>query len=185
LRFQAFALDRLESIKSYGLASIRFDVPAAWRAKVIADLERFVLATQFPKHISNTEANNIVTARVLEVLSPYREQQARESARNEAEEQARWRVVTLKSHGGAYAIRQTAAWDWSAQSEARRDVANELGAKVKADWSERDVEKLVDGVLSDWEDEDDEDEEDEDEGDEYEEDEYEDDGDEADWDEAE
>lgn len=149
-----YALDRLESIKRYGLASIPFDVPAAWRAKVIADLERFVSATQFPKHVSNIEANSIVVARVLEVLSPFREQQAREREKKEAEERARWRVATLKTHGGTYAISETADWDWSAQLEARREVAKELEAKIKPDWSERDVEKLVDDVLDDWEDDD-------------------------------
>ncbi|MCC7133071.1 MAG: MerR family DNA-binding transcriptional regulator [Gemmatimonadales bacterium] len=151
-RPQAFAVNHLESIKSYGLASIPFDVPATWRAKVIADLERFVSATQFPKHVSNIEAKNIVVARVLEVLSPFREQQAREREKQEAEERARWRVATLKSHGGTYAIRETADWDWSAQLEARREVAKELEVKIKVDWSERDVEKLVDDVLDDWED---------------------------------
>lgn len=150
LRSQAFAVNHLESIKRYGLASIPFDVPATWRAKVIADLERFVSATQFPKHVSNIEAHNIVVARVLEVLSPFRKQQAREREEKEAEERARWLVAALKSHGGTYAIRETADWDWSAQLEARREVANELEAKVKADWSERDVEKFVDDLLDDW-----------------------------------
>ncbi len=155
-RPQALAVNHLESLKSYGLASIPFDVPATWRAKVIADLERFVSATQFPKHVSNIEAHNIVVARVLEVISPFREQQAREREKKEAEERARWRVAALKSHGATYAIRQTADWDWSAQLEARRDVADELGAKVQAHWSERDVERLVDDVLDDWEDDEDE-----------------------------
>lgn len=67
----AYGVDRLDSIKRYGLASIPFDVPATWRAMVIADLERFVPATQFPKHVSNIEAHNIVAARVQEVLSPF------------------------------------------------------------------------------------------------------------------
>lgn len=178
VRVQALAPDRLESLKSYGLTSIPFDVPAGWRAKVIADLERFVSATQFPKHVSNTEAHNIVAARVEDVLSPFREQQARESARKQAEEQARWRVVALSSHGSTYAIRETAEWDWSAQSEARREVADELASKINADWSERDVEKLVDEVLSDWEEEDDEDDDDEDKD---QDDEYEGDDEAADW----
>ncbi len=147
-----YALDRLESIKRHGLASVPFDVPATWRAKVIADLERFVSATQFPKHVSTIEASNIVVARVLEVLSPFREQQVREREKKEAEERGRSRVATLKSHGGTYAIRETADWDWSAQLEARREVAKELEVKIKVDWSERDVEKLVDEVLDDWED---------------------------------
>lgn len=146
------AVNHLEAIKGYGLASIPFDVPATWRAKVIADLERFVSTTQFPRHISNLEAHNIVVARVLEVLSPFREQQAREREKKETEERARWRVAALKSHGGVYAIRETADWDWSAQLEARREVAKELEVKVKPDWSERDVEKVVDELLDDWED---------------------------------
>lgn len=160
VRLSAFDPGRLESIKSYGLASIPFDVPPAWRAKVIADLERFVSATQFPKHVSNIEANNIVLARVLEVLSPFREQQAREREKKEAEDRARWRVAALRSHGGTYAITATADWDWSAQLEARREVAKELEVKVKPDWSERDVEKLVDDVLDDWEDDENENEDD-------------------------
>jgi len=77
-----FDRDRLESIKSCGLAGIPFDVPATWRAKVIADLERFVSPAQFPKHVSHLEASNLVSARVEEVLVPYREQEARERRRS-------------------------------------------------------------------------------------------------------
>ncbi len=148
---------RLESLKTYGIACIPFDIPAAWRARVIADLELFVSRTQFPSHISSLEATSLVSGRVEEVLGPYRDQQAREKASKGAEEHARWRLVALKIHGTSYAVRETADWDWSAQSEARREVTGELESKVKAEWSEREVEKLVDEVLEDWEGEDEDD----------------------------
>ena len=96
-------------------------------------------------------------ARVEELLAPYRERQEAEKARKAAEQKAEWRVAALRSHGNGYAIRETTGWDWSAQSEARREAARELDAKVKSDWSERDVERLVDDVLDDWVDEDDDD----------------------------
>ncbi|MFN0177201.1 MAG: hypothetical protein ACKVZ0_00255 [Gemmatimonadales bacterium] len=138
------------SIKAFGLACIPFDIPAAWRARVIADLERFVLPTQFPKHIALWEANNLVSARVEEVLAPYREEQARQRAQKVTDEQTRWQLIALKIHGVNYASKETGDWDWSAQSDARREAARELDAKVQAGWSVRDVEKLVDHVLDDW-----------------------------------
>ncbi|MDX2059830.1 MAG: helix-turn-helix domain-containing protein [Gemmatimonadales bacterium] len=163
---------RLDAIKSSGLASIPYDVPGRWRSKVIADLERFVSPTQFPSYVSHFEASRIVSARVEEVLAPHREEQARAKAAREAEEKARWRLVALKTHATSYAIRETIDWDWSAQLEARLEVARELEAKAQAGWSERDVEKLVDEILKDWEDEDDE----------IESDERDDEGEEVDWD---
>lgn len=147
---------RLNRIKHLAILSIPFDIPASWRARVVADLEDFVTARQFPSRLSSFEASSIAQARVEDVLAPYRERQEAEKVRRAAEQRAEWRLATLRSHGNGYAVRETTGWDWSAQSEARREASRELDAKVKSDWSERDVERLVDEVLDDWEDEDDE-----------------------------
>ena len=65
-------------------------------------------------------------------------------------------------------------WDWSDAERARRDVERVLKDEVKADWSEAEVDDLVNDVLYEG-DEDGEDEED----DEYEEDQQEEEGDES------
>jgi excisionase family DNA binding protein len=152
---------RLQSIKNHGLGTIPFNIPAIWRGKVVADLEGFVTPTQFPKYLPFPEAANIVRARVEELLAPYHEGLAREKAEKKAQEAARRRVEALRSHGRSYAARQTRLWGWQETQDATKEVGETLTAEVDADWSERDVEDVVDEILDEWaEVEDDEDEDD-------------------------
>ena len=155
-RPKADDLPRLNGIKQSAMFTIPWDVPDTWRARVVADLEDFVTTRQFPAHLPPWETSRIARARVLEVIQPFRDQEAAETARKAAQQQAAQRITTLRTHGATYATQEMAAWDWSDQAEARRLVSSELEVKVKADWSERDVQRVVDDVLSDWDDDDEE-----------------------------
>lgn len=144
---------RLTGIKQLAISGIPWDVPAPWRARVIADLEDFVTPRQFPPHLGPWEASRIARGRVEEVIAPYREQQAAEKARKAADQKAEWRIVELRRHGVNYATRETMSWERSEQWAARQAATKELDVKVRAEMSERDVERMVDDVLSDWEEE--------------------------------
>jgi len=146
---------RLQTIKNHGLGAIPYGVPASWRGQVIADLERFVTATQFPSYLSLLDAKNIVLARVEEVLRPYHKELARDESRQRAKQEEERRLETLRSHGRNYAQQETSDWDWSAAVEARGEVEQVLSAEVEADWSEREVTALVDEILDQWDNEDD------------------------------
>lgn len=149
----AAELKRLTAIKQSALGSIPWDVPDNWRARVIADLEEFVSTRQFPAHLGPWKTSRIARGRIEEVVAPFRAQQAAEKARKVADQKAESRIVELRRHGANYALRETMTWAWSEQWAARQAATKELDVKVRADMSERDVERMVDDVLSDWEEE--------------------------------
>jgi excisionase family DNA binding protein len=171
---------RLQSLKNKGLASIPWDVPATWRARVVADLERYVTPQNFPSWISSYDQLNMVKARVEDALQPYRDQQAkerekreadaarasadaerqkakadREAAKRQAEEDAQRRIQSLVSHGRMYATRSLRSVDARDRYRIRRDIESALNEEVESDWTDGDVEDLVDEVLGDWRDDDD------------------------------
>jgi excisionase family DNA binding protein len=147
---------QLQSIRGYGRSAIPWDVPADWRGKVIAELERFVTPIQFPPDLPFNEAVNIVRARVAEVLQPHYEAEEKDKRDKKAREEADRRRAALVAHGNAYARRDTSDWDWSASYEARDEVKKVLEREVEHDWTEREVENAVDQVLDEWDDGDDE-----------------------------
>lgn len=149
----AAEVKRVTAIKQSALASIPYDVPDNWRGRVIADLEDFVTTRQFPAHLGFWETSRIARGRVEEVIAPFRAQQAAEKARKAAHQKAEWRITELRRHGVNYATRETMTWEWSEQWAARQATTKELDVKVRTDMSERDVERMVDDVLSDWEEE--------------------------------
>src|SRR2546422_1030503 len=101
------------------------------------------------------------------------EREADEQRRKQQEDERK--LKALIDHGNTHAWCETInGWDWSDAERARRDVERALKDEVKADWSEAEVDDLVNDVLYEG-DEDGEDEED----DEYEEDEQEEEGDES------
>ncbi len=88
------------------------------------------------------------------------QQDAAEQLRKQQE--AERRVKDLIDHGKHYAWLETFAnSDFSDAERARRDVERALREEVKADWSEAEVDDLVDDVLCDGEEQDENDEEDE------------------------
>ena len=142
---------RLQTIKALGLQAIPFTIPATWRGRVVAELERFVTRTQFPTYLSLFEAGTFVRARVEEVLEPYHAELARQTHERAERIATESRLEALKAHGRTYAVRETSEWEWSDASEARREVERVLDAEVAGEWSERDVEDLADDILDEFE----------------------------------
>lgn len=156
---------RLQRLKNYGLGEIPYDLPAAWRAKVVEELESYVTTARLPAWVSASEQRNLVSGRVQAIVKAYRDHVEQEERRQRAEEErkqaaakakaeAERRVATLISHGATYAEEELSDFDVFDQWEIRDDVQKVLGEEVRADWSERDVEALVDDVIDEYEDED-------------------------------
>jgi len=141
---------RLQNIKGLGRAAIPWNAPAEWQGKVIAELERFVTTTQFPAELSLYKAAEIVGARVKTVLRPWQEAEEQLKRAKEAKEASDRHRTALLSHGNEYARRETTDWDWSPRSDARAEVIKVLARDVEPDWTEHEVENLVDEVLADW-----------------------------------
>jgi hypothetical protein len=133
-----------------------WNLSAEWQGKVIADLERYVTAIQFPAALSYAKAAEIVRARVAEVLRPYHEAEEKAKREKKAKEEADRRRGALITHGTDYARRETSDWEWSAGHESRDEVKKVLEREVEHDWTEREVENAVDQVLDEWDDDDDE-----------------------------
>lgn len=149
---------RLQAIKTSVLATLPWDTPSEWQAKVAADLERYVTAREFPSGLATTHAITLAQTRVREVLAPWAAAQATAKADRATQEEARRKLDALRAHGRRYAVGETSGWDWSAQTEARRGVETAVATEVAADWSPEDVEDLVDDVLAEWDDDDSDDE---------------------------
>ncbi len=147
---------RLQTIKGYGRTAIPWNTPPEWQGRVIADLERYVTATQFPADLSFVQAAEIVRARVAEVLRPHHEAQEKAAREKKNREEADRHRALLIAHGNNYAWRETIGWDWSCTSDARDEVKRVLEREVEHDWTEREVENAVDEVLEEWEDDDEE-----------------------------
>jgi hypothetical protein len=146
---------RLQRIKGYGRAAMPYNLPAEWQGRVIAELERYVTAIQFPADLSDAKAAEIVRARVDEVLRPWRESEEKAARQKKAKEEADRRKAALIAHGIEYARRETSGWDWTPSNEARDEVKKVLEREVEHDWTEREVEAGVDEVLDEWDDDDD------------------------------
>jgi hypothetical protein len=124
---------RLQRIKGYGRAAMPYSLPAEWQGRVIAELERYVTAIQFPADLSDAKAAEIVRARVAGVLRPYHEAVENAARQKRDKEAADRRKVALIAHGNEYARRET----------------------------EREVEDEVDEILDEWDDDEDDEGEDE------------------------
>ena len=81
-------------------------------------------------------------------------EKAEEEARRAAEEQHERRVQSLIEHGKSRAFFATTRWESEDREEARADVEHALEDEVESDWSDQDVEELVDDLLEEWEEED-------------------------------
>ena len=153
---------RLQTIRNWGLVAIPAGTPALWRAKVAQDLERNVTTENFPVGLRLNDAIELVRGRVSAVLEPYEKEKALEGQRvederrraadekEEAEEQRQ--IRKLVAHAEHYAWRETMSWDREDRKDAREEVSEVLGARVGADWSEDNVEELVDDILDKYDD---------------------------------
>ncbi len=135
---------RLQTLRIQGLVAIPFNAPPSWRQRVEAELERFVTVERFPALQSPLVAYEIVTARVQEVLQPYREEVAQQAARDDA---AQHDVQALITYGRDHARHATDDWEVQARWKAQSDVDRILKAEVTASMTQREIRQLVDEIL--------------------------------------
>ena len=152
------------ALRNVGLASIPFDVPPKWRAQVVDEMQHYVTAKIFPSWAPAYEHEQMVRAKVEEVLQPFREEQDREQTRQqdekrreqkrqqrEREKQAAERDrQSLISHGKRYARRALEEIHPHDRHKARRELEEILDDEVGTDWEKGDVEELVDEVFQQW-----------------------------------
>jgi len=144
---------RLEGLKKYGrdLATWAY-LPTKWRAKVVEDLEEFVISKRLPSSLPQWDAQQIVKSRVDGIIKQYHD--AEDQRRKQQDDERR--INTLIAFGKGRAQSETMFdWDTSERDRARREVEEALKQQVKADWSEGKVQDVVDDVLSRWKDDED------------------------------
>ncbi len=150
--------NRLGDLKSYARSLIAYDASATARSAVLEAVPTYITAARFPASTPVWEARQAIDAKVAAILEPFREAAARAAARKteadarkaerEREEQ---QVTSLVERGKSRAFWHTRRWDHADAADARAEVLEALVDEVEADWTERDVDKLVDDILEEWE----------------------------------
>ncbi len=159
-----------------------YSIPGIWKANVVADLETFVTPQQVPSWLPTYEQRSLVEERIKALVKRYRDEEARarqveaerrraeaaralaqteaETAKRNAEEEQqraaareKERIRALIEHGLQYLNREVADWDVRDRWKVREEVEKGLQEEVRADWTERQVERWVDDELDDWEEE--------------------------------
>jgi excisionase family DNA binding protein len=148
---------RLDELKSYGRSLIPYDATAGARSAVIETLASYVNASRYPATTPSWEAHQAIDAKVAAVLEPFNAEAARAAEMKAAKDARRavrvrdeQRLVSLIERGKRHAFGETVAWDVDDAEEARADVLEALEDEVEADWTEREVNELVDEVLEAW-----------------------------------
>jgi len=141
---------RLQTIKADGRSAIPWGIPVAWEGEVIADLERFVTPIRFPADLSTTKAQAIVRARVADVLRPYQDAEAEAKRAKKAKAEADRRHAQLIAQGNTYAWQETRDWDRSVRIDACNEVRRVLERDVEDDWTEVEMQTLVDEILDEY-----------------------------------
>ena len=159
----------LDTLISGGILTTPWDLPAAWRAKLQADLEEYVTIERFPMGGNVTSASAMIRHHVDGMLAPYHDAKKKEEdqvrAREAAAREAAQRRQALINYGHQLVEHELATWAWDdPKDQARRDVDLVLQAEVKPEWEERTVRELVQEQLDQYQ-EDDEDDDDEDDAD--------------------
>ena len=150
LRREARARDeqRLQSLRSQGeLIAALSGAPTEYKAAVTRDLITYVNIEQFPASLSSWQAYQYITARVDQLLQPWRDQKDKEQ---EAHKRRR-DYESLLSAGRSHATSKTSSWDRDDALRARREVERALRDEVGRDWTRQDIVDLVEEVLEEWE----------------------------------
>lgn len=148
---------RLDELKSYGRSLIPYDAMAGARSAVIETLAGYVNASRFPASMPSWEARQAIDAKVAAVLEPFNAEAARVAEIKAATEARRAdrvrderRLDSLIERGKSHALVNTRGWDVDDAEEARAAVLEALQDEVDADWTDREVNELVDEVLEEW-----------------------------------
>lgn len=151
---------RLDELKSYGLSLIPYDATAGARSAVIETLASYVNASRYPATTPSWKARQAIDAKVAAVLEPFNAEAARAVEMKAAKEAGRalrvrdeQRLDSLIERGKRHAFVETRNWDVDDAEEARADVLEALEDEVETDWTDPEVNELVDAVLEEWIDE--------------------------------
>ena len=150
---------RLGGLKSYGRSLIPFDASAAARSAVLEAMAVYVTAARFPASVPLWEARQAIEAKVAAILEPFNAAAVRKAeadTRKAEQERDDQRVESLIERGRSRALFKTLRWDNRDARDARAEAQEAPEDEVEADWSERDVDELVDEVLEEWDEDSDE-----------------------------
>jgi len=137
----------LDQLKSHGRSLIPFGIPDRWRARVIRRLEEVLTPRMFPLGLPYHERITLVRAEIEEALEGFRTEQAEElNAGYDAQ-----RCQELCKLGDRYAAERTLDLPFWESHPLMQDIKEALSASVEPDWTEEDVEELVDELLEAWE----------------------------------
>ena len=146
--------NRLTNLRSYGRSLIPWGASPTARSTVFEAMDSYVTASRFPPSVPLWEARQAIDAKVAAIMEPFNAEAAREAAKKseavakrQEQEREEQRVRSLIEHGKSRAMMHTIGWDSEDKREARADVEEALKDEVEADWSERDVDELVDEAL--------------------------------------
>jgi excisionase family DNA binding protein len=145
--------NRLDSLRSYAHALIPWNASPSARSAVLETVASYVTASRFPASAPSWEANQAIKAKVEAVLEPFAQAAAREATKKAEVERRAQRVRSLIEHGKSRARLKTIGWGYDDSREALADVQEELDSDVETNWSEREVDDLVDEVLEEWDEE--------------------------------
>jgi excisionase family DNA binding protein len=144
---EAAESQRFANLRAYGNA-LATSAPAEFQAKVARDLLKTVTSAEYPPDLSLYLAYSQVSARVSELLKPWKESQEREREREQDARNLRNLVYSALS----YARTQTADWDREECARALREVEEALELEADSDWSMDELRDLVDEVLDEYDD---------------------------------
>lgn len=151
---------RLDALRAHGRSRLAFDASASARSAVIETLESYVNASRFPASTPSWVAHQAIEAKIDAVLEPFNEEAARAASvkrEEDAENAERIRedrqLDSLIARGTSHAFTETLLWSRDEAEDARAAVLNALEEEVDVDWTNRDVEELVDEVLEEFDEE--------------------------------
>jgi excisionase family DNA binding protein len=145
--------NRLDTLRYYAHSLIPWNASASARSAVLEMVASYVTASRFPASAPSWEANQAIKAKVEAVLEPFQRAAAREATKKAEVERQEQRLRSLIEHGKSRARLKTIGWGYDDAREACADVQEELDSEVEADWSEREVDDLVDEILEEWDEE--------------------------------
>ncbi len=149
--------NRLGGLKSYARSLIPYDASATARSAVLEIVATYITAARFPASMPLWEARQAIHAKVTAIMEPFEEVAARAAerkaeadARKAEREREEHQVKSLIERGKSRTFLHTFRWDRDDAADARAAVLEALEDEVEADWTERDVNELVDEVLEEW-----------------------------------
>jgi excisionase family DNA binding protein len=151
---------RLDALRAHGRSRLPYGASAEARSTVIETLEAYVNASRFPAATSTWVAHQAIEAKIDAILEPFNAKAARaasikreEDAENAERVREERQPDSLIERGKSHAFTETLRWERNEAEDARAAVLDALEEEVDVDWTNRDVEELVDEVLEEFDEE--------------------------------